>query len=70
MALSGDEIRARLFPFAAKWSVYAGSERSEAQTFLNELFACYGQDRSQVARFEENRAISAGEIEYDPFGTR
>ncbi len=56
MALSGDEIRARLSVFAAKWSVYAGSERSEAQTFLNELFACYGQNRSEVARLEEPQA--------------
>ncbi len=38
MALSGEEIRARLSVFAAKWSVYDGGERSEAQTFLNELF--------------------------------
>jgi len=56
MALSGDEIRHRLSTFAAKWSVYTGSERSEAQTYLNELFACYGQDRSEVARFEESQA--------------
>jgi len=56
MPLSGDEIRHRLSAFASKWSVYARSERSEAQTFLNELFACYGQDRSAVARFEEPQA--------------
>jgi hypothetical protein len=35
-------------------SVYAGSERAEAQTFCNELFACYGQDRKDAgARFED-----------------
>jgi hypothetical protein len=51
---SGEEIRQRLVEFAAKWSVYDGSERAEAQTFLNDLFACYGQDRQAVgARFEE-----------------
>lgn len=33
--------------------MYSGSERAEAQTFLNELFACYGTDRSAVAQFEE-----------------
>ena len=38
MALTGEEIRARLSVFAARWSVYDGSERGEAQTFLNELF--------------------------------
>jgi hypothetical protein len=51
--LTGDEIRRRLEALAARWSVYEGSERAEAQTFLNQLFACYGQDRQAVARFEE-----------------
>ena len=45
MALTGEEIRARLSVFAAKWSVYDGGERSEAQSFLNELFDCYGTAR-------------------------
>jgi hypothetical protein len=53
MALSGEEIRRRLTEFAAKWSVYIGSERAEAQTFLNELFGCYGANRLDVARFED-----------------
>ncbi len=53
MALTGEEIRQRLSVFAARWSVYDGGERSEAQTFLNELFECYGTRRSDVARFEE-----------------
>lgn len=51
--MTGEEIRHALLGFAQKWSVYGGSERSEAQTFLNELFDCYGQDRSAVASFEE-----------------
>jgi hypothetical protein len=54
--LTGEEIRSRLTAFAARWSVYEGTERSEAQTFLNELFACYGTDRSEVAHFEEFQA--------------
>jgi hypothetical protein len=54
--LTGEEIRARLSVFAARWSVYEGSERSEAQTFLNELFECYGTHRQDVARFEEPQA--------------
>jgi hypothetical protein len=37
--LTGEEIRAALTAFAARWSVYEGTERSEAQTYLNELFA-------------------------------
>ena len=52
MALKGDEIRANLSRFAAYWSQYERSERSEAQTFLNELFACYGTERKDVADFE------------------
>ncbi len=56
MALSGEEIRARLSAFAAHWSVYEGTERSEAQTFLNELFECYGTHRADVATFEHPQA--------------
>ena len=48
MALSGDEIRRDLATFAARWSVYEGSERAEAQSFLNGLFLCYGQERAAV----------------------
>lgn len=53
MPLTGEEIRSRLGDFAAKWSVYEGTETSEAQTFLTQLFACYGTDRESVASFEE-----------------
>lgn len=53
MPLTGEEIRSRLGDFAAKWSVYDGAERSEAQTFLNQLFDCYGTSREDVATFEE-----------------
>ncbi len=56
MPLTGEEIRANLAALAARWSVYEGSERSEAQTFLNDLFACYGVERRDVARFEEPQA--------------
>lgn len=49
-----EEIKRRLVDFARKWSLYDGSERAEAQTFLNELFACYGTDRQAAgARFED-----------------
>lgn len=51
MALTGEEIRARLARFAGDWVAYEGSERSEAQTFLN-LLDCYGTSRREVARFE------------------
>lgn len=54
--MTGEEIRAALTAFAARWSVYEGSERPEAQTFLNELFECYGIKRSDVADFEKPQA--------------
>ena len=56
MASTGEEIRSRLAALAARWSVYDGGERAEAQTFLNELFDCYGTRRADVARFEEPQA--------------
>jgi len=57
---SGEEIQGALRGFVEKWNSYSGGERSEAQTFLNELFACYGSDRIEVgARFEDFTA-SAG----------
>ncbi|BCT78277.1 DNA modification methyltransferase [Sinomonas cyclohexanicum] len=57
---SGEEIRAALVKFAAKWGDYDGSEKAEAQTFLNELFAAYGTDRLGAgARFEDFKT-SAG----------
>jgi hypothetical protein len=57
---SGLEIQAALAAFVAKWSGYAGTEKAEAQTFLNELFACYGSDRSEVGALFEDFATSAG----------
>jgi hypothetical protein len=51
--LTGEDIRTNLSRFAARWSHYEGTERAEAQTFLNELFACYGTDRRAAgAEFE------------------
>ncbi len=53
MALSDEEIRRNLTCFAASWGGYQGTERSEAHTFCNELLACYGTERKDVASFEE-----------------
>lgn len=54
MALSGQEIQQNLRAFVTKWQPYVGTEKAEAQTYLNELFACYGTDRMAVgARFED-----------------
>jgi hypothetical protein len=53
MSVTGEDIRQRLTDFTARWSGYRGSERSEAQTFLNELFECFGTRRGDVARFED-----------------
>ena len=60
MTRSGPEIQSALQKFAGKWQYYSGSEKAEAQTFLNELFACYGSDRLEVgAKFEDFKS-SAG----------
>ncbi len=56
MPLTAEEIRADLTRFVARWSVREGYERGEAQTFLTELFACYGQRLSDVAAFEHFQA--------------
>jgi hypothetical protein len=56
VALTGEQIRQRLTEFAGGWSVYDGSERSGAHTFLDELFRCYGTERKGVATFEEPQA--------------
>ena len=43
-----------------RWRGYEGSERAEAQTFLNELFACYGTNRTAAGARFEAFASSAG----------
>jgi len=56
VTLAGQEIQANLRRFVKRWTSYAGSEKAEAQTFLNELFACYGTDRQAAGvHFEENQ---------------
>jgi len=54
---SGEEIHAALKAFVRRWRDYAGTERAEAQTYLNDLLLCYGTDRRAVgAEFEYHRA--------------
>jgi hypothetical protein len=54
VALTGEQIEQRLRDFVARWRDEQGSERSEAQTFLNELLDCYGTDRKSAGvRFED-----------------
>ena len=56
---SGEEIRQALVTFAKRWRDFGGGEAQEAQTFLNELFACYGRDRKDAgAVFEDARTTS------------
>jgi hypothetical protein len=51
---SGEEIQKALRKFVKDWREYSGSERGEAQTYLNQLLECYGTDRRDVgAVFEE-----------------
>lgn len=60
LATSGEEIQRSLRDFVARWSDYAGTERSEAQTFLNQLFACFGTDRRAAGAEFEFYVPSAG----------
>lgn len=57
---SGLEIQAALQGFVAKWQGYSGTERAEAQSFLNDLFAAYGTDRREVGALFEDFTSSAG----------
>jgi hypothetical protein len=57
---SGSEIEADLRAFARRWQTFKGSEKAEAQTFLNELFAAYGTDRKAVGALFEDFKTSAG----------
>lgn len=57
---SGEEIQAALRAFVASWRNYAGTERAEAQTFLNELLACYGVDRRHIGAEFEHHPAGAG----------
>ncbi|GIJ26838.1 DNA modification methyltransferase [Micromonospora qiuiae] len=57
---SGEQIRAALIKFIGRWQTYAGTERSEAQTFLNELFECYGRNRKDAGALFEDAHSSTG----------
>lgn len=58
---SGEEIQRALRAFSATWQGFRGGERAEAQTFLNDLLACYGTDRRAVGvQFELFTALGAG----------
>lgn len=51
--LSGEEIQRALTAFVARWQGFEGTEKAEAQTFLNQLFECYGSSRRELgAEFE------------------
>lgn len=57
---SGEEIQKHLSRLSKKWADYSGTEKAEAQTFLNQLFDAYGSDRIEVgAQFEAFKS-SAG----------
>src|ERR1700733_965969 len=57
---SGEEIQTALKAFVRNWRDYAGTERSEAQTYLNELLSCYGTDRRAVGADFEKYSPGAG----------
>ncbi|HET7734554.1 MAG TPA: DNA methyltransferase [Nocardioidaceae bacterium] len=57
---SGEEIQAALRAFVARWADFSGSEKAEAQTFLNELVDCYGLDRQAAGMLFEHFVPGAG----------
>ncbi len=57
---SGEEIQRALGSFVERWRDYSGTEKSEAQTFLNQLFECYGSDRRELGAEFEFFAPTAG----------
>ncbi len=57
---SGEEIQRALRGFVSRWSAYAGTESGEAQTYLNELIACFGADRLEHAGLEDSHGSQAG----------
>jgi hypothetical protein len=59
MPLTAEQIRADLTRFVARWSVREGYERGEAQTFLTELFACYGRRLSDSPRSSTSRPAAS-----------
>ena len=60
---SGEEIARATRAFADRWRGYDQSERSEAQTFLNELLACYGIDRYAAGVLFEDARVSDGIVD-------
>lgn len=60
---SGEEIQAALRLFVSRWRDYSGSERGEAQTFLNELIACYGVDRKDAGAVFEDPHVAWGIVD-------
>jgi len=62
-SLSGEQIQSHLTKFARAWGKYKGTERAEAQTFLNELFAAYGQDRREAGALLEDPQTDGGIVD-------
>lgn len=62
-SLSGEQIQSQLGTFAKSWAKYQGTERAEAQTFLNELFAAYGQDRREAGALFEDPQTDGGIVD-------
>lgn len=58
---NGEEVQAALRALVKRWQDFAGSERAEGQTFLNELVDCYGLDRQAAGMlFEHYIPVVAG----------
>jgi len=61
VTLAGQEIQRNVRRLVSRWRGYEGTERAEAQTFVNELFAAYGTDRQAAGvRFEQDQRRPSG----------
>ena len=61
MPLSGEEIRRRLGEFVEHWRGYQGTERAEAQTFLNQLAALHDGILRNVPMAEPRGSAARGD---------
>ncbi len=67
MNLSPDEMHRRAFDFVHQWQNFDDKEIAESQTFWNDLFAVYGKQRSELARFEKSVKRMSGTGRIDLF---
>lgn len=53
--MNSTQIKQNLKFFSERWANYQGNEISEAQTFINDFFGCFGTDRKDVGAMFESK---------------